>query len=298
MVSIDGSSLTRLGHSAPETGNSWLDKPRVRYHWVMTNLEWLERISNSDVTATAQTRTVVNTPAFNLLLELHDDFPGINWATPLKADPSPFELDAMINAFCAHDRTPRLEFIGECWSGLPDLLESAGFKSEGDPQDIMIVTLETFRPVQADKVQTKFLEANDPDLVFASYLETQSKGFGYGSFEPATIDQISKLRDQTRLGRRAALGLLEGQAVGAGTMLGTDLCELQGVTTLAKARRCGVATTVSSTLISDAFSRDANTGLDSVPQAIWLSVEEDSARGCYTKIGFQTIGSRLNYSLN
>ena len=264
----------------------------------MTDLEWLERISAADVNATAQIRFVVKTPEFLLLLDREDDFVGINWATPLKQDPNQLEITAMIEAFQAHQRTPRLEFIGECWSGLPDLLKGAGFKSEGGPQDIMIVTKETFQPVQADKVQSKFLEPNDPDSVFAAYLETQSRGFGYGSFETPTVEQISKLRDQIRLGRCAALGLLEGQAAGAGTILGTDLCELQGVTTLAKARRCGVAASLSSALISDAFSRDRSAVFNSVPQAVWLSVEEDSARACYTKIGFQTIGSRLNYSLN
>ncbi len=256
----------------------------------MTDFEWLERISNSDATATAQTRTTIQTPAFQLLLDPDNDFPGINWATPLQANPSQLEIDAMINAFRTQKRTPRLEFISECWSGLSALLEPAGFKSEGDPQDIMIVTAETFQPLQVEKVQTQFLTENDPDSVFAAYLETQNKGFEYGSFEPATTNQILQLRDQIKLERRAALGLLEGRAAGAGTILGTDLCELQGVTTLPEARRNGVAASLSSALIADAFSRAAN--------AVWLSVEEDPARTCYAKIGFRNIGTRLNYSLN
>ena len=278
------------------------------YHDRMTNLEWLERISNSDVIATAETRTVVDTPAFKLLLDPHNDFGGVNWATPLKQDPSELEIIAMIEAFEAYQRTPRLEFIGECWTDLAALLERAGFQAEGASQDIMIVTPDTFKPFTADGVRLQFLEPSDPDQIYGTYLETQTRGFGYGSFETPTNDQISSWRDQVRSGRRAALGFLEGQAAGVGTTLGSDLAEVQGVTTLPSARRRGIAATLSSALVADVFARHENAAPNSVSRAaslsvprnaraVWLSVEEDAARACYAKIGFRTIGSRLNYSL-
>ena len=262
------------------------------YHDRMTDLEWLERISNSDVIATAETRTVVDTPAFKLLLDPHNDFGGVNWATPLKQDPSELEIIAMIEAFEAHQRTPRLEFIGECWTDLAALLERAGFQAEGAPQDIMIVTPDTFKPFTADGVRLQFLEPSDPDQIF----------------ETPTNDQISSWRDQVRSGRRATLGFLEDRAAGVGTTLGSDLAEVQGVTTLPSARRHGVAATLSSALVADVFARHENAAPNSVSRAaslsvprnaraVWLSVEEDAARACYTKIGFRTIGSRLNYSL-
>ncbi len=253
----------------------------------MNELEWLERISSADATATAKTRTVVDTGAFKLLLNLVDDFVGTNWATPLKPNPSTLEITAMREAFHAHRRTPRLEFIGECWPDVPAPLERAGFQSEGDPQDIMIVTPDAFRPFSANNVTIRFLEMADSDALFYAYLETQTRGFGYSTDDP-TPEQVLRWREQISAGRRAALAYLESQAVGVGTTLGTDLAEVQGVTTLPAARRQGVAASLSSALVADVFGRGG--------EAVWLSVEEDGARACYAKIGFRRIGSRLNYS--
>jgi ribosomal protein S18 acetylase RimI-like enzyme len=253
----------------------------------MIELEWLERISSADVNATAKTRTVVDTGAFKLLLNPADDFSGTNWATPLKPNPSDLEITAMREVFHAYRRMPRLEFIGECWPDVADALERAGLKSEGEPQDIMIVTPDAFRPFSADNVTVRFLEMADTDALFYAYLETQTRGFGYSTDNP-TMEQVSRWRDQVGAARRAALALLESQAVGVGTTLGTDLAEVQGVTTLPAARRRGVAASLSSALVADMFKRGGD--------AVWLSVEEDAARACYAKIGFRKIGSRLNYS--
>jgi ribosomal protein S18 acetylase RimI-like enzyme len=250
---------------------------------------WLERISAADVLATAATRTVVDTSAFKLLLDPVNDFAGMNWATPLKPAPSKSEMSELCEAFQAHNRTPRLEFIAETWQGLVATLEGAGFCSEGEPQDIMLVTRDTFKPFAAAGVNVQFLEADDSETLFQTYLETQTQGFGY-STDPPTGDQITAWHNQIRAGRRAALAFLEARAAGVGTMLGTELAELQGVTTIPEARRLGVAGSISSALVVEAFEAGV--------QAVWLSVEEDGARACYAKLGFQVIGARLNYSLN
>jgi ribosomal protein S18 acetylase RimI-like enzyme len=254
----------------------------------MSNLEWLERISAADVLATAATRTVVDTGAFKLLLDPVNDFAGMNWATPLKPDPSKSEIIELREAFQAQGRTPRLEFIAQCWQGLAQTLEAAGFQSEGEAQDIMLVTRETFQPFQAEGVKVQFLEPSDPDALFQTYLETQTQGFGY-STEPPTNEQITAWHHQIRQGRRAALGFFEARAAGVGTMLGTEIAELQGVTTIPEARRRGVAGSVSSAIVADVF--------ESGGEAVWLSVEDEGARVCYAKLGFVVIGARLNYSL-
>jgi ribosomal protein S18 acetylase RimI-like enzyme len=254
----------------------------------MNNLDWLERISTADVLATAATRTVVDTSAFKLLLDPVNDFAGMNWAAPLKPDPSEAEIAALCEAFQAYGRTPRLEFIAEIWQGLAAMLKNAGFRVEGEAQDIMLVTRETFQAFKAEGVRVQFLEPNDTEALFQTYLETQTQGFGY-STDPPSGDQIADWQKQIRAGRRAALGFLEARAAGVGTMLGTELAELQGVTTVPDARRRGVAGSVSSALV--------NEGFDTGVQAVWLSVEDEGARACYAKLGFQAIGARLNYSL-
>jgi ribosomal protein S18 acetylase RimI-like enzyme len=252
----------------------------------MTN--WLERISTADVLATAATRTVVETSAFKLLLDPINDFAGMNWAAPLKPDPNKTEISELCEAFRAYNRTPRLEFVAQCWEGLAETLERADFRIEGEAQDIMLVTRETFQPFHAEGVKVQFLEPSDTEALIQTYLETQTQGFGY-STDPPTSDQIADWHNQIRQGRRAALGFIEAQAACVGTMLGTELAELQGVTTIPEARRRGIAASVSSALISAV--------LDSSAQAVWLSVEEEGARACYQKLGFLVIGERLNYSL-
>jgi ribosomal protein S18 acetylase RimI-like enzyme len=251
-------------------------------------LTWLERISSTDVLATAATRTVVNTSAFKLLLDPINDFAGMNWATPLKPDPTEAEITELCEAFQVHKRTPRLEFIAQCWQGLATRLEQAGFHSEGEPQDIMLVTRETFQAFKTEGVRVQFLEPNDPETLFQTYLETQTQGFGY-STDPPTNNQITDWHNQIRQGRRAALGFFDSRAAGVGTMLGTELAELQGVTTIPDARRRGMAGSVSSALVAESFAAGA--------EAVWLSVEDQGARACYAKLGFLVIGSKLNYSL-
>ncbi len=147
----------------------------------MTDLEWLTRISAADVTATAATRTVVDTGGFKLLLSPNDSFGGVNWATPLKANPSDLEINAMTDAFRAHNRTPRLEFIAECWGEVAGGLTWAGFRSEGEAQEIMLVTGECFKPVGSGDVTVGFLEADSDEALFRTYFETQTAGFGYGA---------------------------------------------------------------------------------------------------------------------
>jgi ribosomal protein S18 acetylase RimI-like enzyme len=254
----------------------------------MSNLEWLERISAADVLATTATRTVVDTSAFKLLLDPINDFAGMNWAAPLKPDPNEAEIAKLCEAFQTHGRTSRLEFIAEIWEGLATTLEAAGFRCEGEAQDIMLVTRETFQPFKAEGVRVQFLEPSDSETLFQTYLETQTQGFGYSTDAP-TGEQITDWHKQIRQGRRAALGFFETGAAGVGTMLGTELAELQGVTTIPEARRRGVAGSVSNALVAEAFEAGA--------QAVWLSVEEAGARACYAKLGFQVIGARLNYSL-
>ena len=84
------------------------------------------------------------------------------------------------------------------------------------------------------------------------------------------------------------MAVLNAHPVGVGTTLGSELAELQGVTTLPDARRRGVAAAVSSALVDAVFAQGGN--------AVWLSVEDAAARACYAKLGFRTIGERLNYS--
>ncbi|WP_293911585.1 hypothetical protein [Deinococcus sp.] len=167
------------------------------------DLDWLAKVSAADVAATARTRRVVDTPAFRLLLDPQDDFGGVNWATPLNAEPNEVETKALLDAFAAYARTPRLEFLADCWPGLSERLERAGFYSEGEPQEIMLVTPDEFRAVPCPAVKVQFLSPDDPDETVTAYLQTQTAGFGYGGSEARAAEQITGWREQLRAGRWA-----------------------------------------------------------------------------------------------
>jgi hypothetical protein len=62
----------------------------------MTNLDWFERISEADVTATAV-----------------GDFPGVNRAAPVARNINAPDVHVMIAAFQAHKRVPTPECIKE-----------------------------------------------------------------------------------------------------------------------------------------------------------------------------------------
>jgi hypothetical protein len=142
----------------------------------MTNLDWLERISEADVAATAATRTVVDAGGFRLLLDAVDDFPGVNWAAPMARDTRAFDVNAMIAAFQSHKRVPALEFIKEVHPGVPALLEAVGFRSM-DHQDVMLVHAGNFSNLKNPNVRLQFLEVDTPDDVFQACLSVQARGF-------------------------------------------------------------------------------------------------------------------------
>ena len=135
----------------------------------MTDSTWLGRISAADVQATEITRKVVDTGAFKLLLDPTDDFAGVNWATPLRADPTALELEHLNQAFRDYWRSPRLEFMAGCWPGLAGVLEQAGFAPEGDPQDILLLAPDDFRPYAASNVRVQRLENTDEWACSSAY---------------------------------------------------------------------------------------------------------------------------------
>ncbi|HYF61385.1 MAG TPA: GNAT family N-acetyltransferase, partial [Herpetosiphonaceae bacterium] len=185
---------------------------------------------------------------------LHPGDPALwyNYAVP--AAPLPDEvaaltaLAALQNVFSQRDRTIRFEFTAELWPALPELLLQAGLQPErASPQ--MICAPEDFRPCAAAGVAVRLLGAADS---LADYRSLTSLGFG--RLAAATEAEVSVLRREVEAGWRYAVAEIEGVWAGVGGYLAIDgLTELVAIATHPAFRRRGVASSLTSFLVSDHF---------------------------------------------
>ena len=87
---------------------------------------------------------------------------------------------------------------------------------------------------------------------------------------------------------RALIARREGRPVGTGySWCNLGRTQITRIHTLGTARRRGVASTVTSELVRDAFDRCGD--------LVWLTVSGRPAVGLYAKLGFGRLGDRLFY---
>ena len=121
-----------------------------------------------------------------------------------------------------------------------------------------------------------------------AFLATQHQGFDPGDTTCTTVAQAEQFLQ--RLGDdRAFLARLDGQPVGAGTLVAAfdGLAEVAGIATLAPFRRRGVASVLTSEVVRTAF-------LQGVEVALLTAVDEH-ARHLYERIGFRPYATLLAY---
>jgi predicted GNAT family acetyltransferase len=101
-------------------------------------------------------------------------------------------------------------------------------------------------------------------------------------------EDAERFRQQLVTGR-ALTGRLGGEAVAAGAFNPPrgGLAELVGITTLAHARRRGVATSLTAQLARTAFACGVETA--------FLTAADDEAGRVYERVGFRRVGTMLCY---
>ena len=85
-------------------------------------------------------------------------------------------IAAMVRAFEAAGRTPRLEFFAELWPDLPSALEAAGFVPERRGE-VMAMEAFALRPAPSP-VQPRLLDGNAPRSLLAAFLARAGEAFG------------------------------------------------------------------------------------------------------------------------
>ncbi|MFF2008175.1 GNAT family N-acetyltransferase [Streptomyces sp. NPDC058195] len=211
-----------------------------------------------------------------------------NYAIPDQdAEPTAEDIDALVAAFRAHDRLPRLEFLPGAAPAVEPALLAAGFTVENRAPVMACAPgeLRTPKPV-ADLAITE--PATDAEFAAAALI--QHHGYG-GTGEPED-GPAQWLRTAAKGGGVAALATLDGLPVAAGgcSVPVGGLTELAGLAVADTHRRRGIGAALSAHLTATAFERGC--------RVVWLEPADEAVERIYAGIGFNRIGEKLNISLD
>jgi ribosomal protein S18 acetylase RimI-like enzyme len=255
-------------------------------------LSLLRRLEASVTSGTPTTAEVVDVGPFRAFLSRHTDLIWLNYAMPIGTlegygdDRLQAAIADLRKEFADHQRVLRFEFTRELWPELSPALESAGLRFQ-EAHPLMMCTPQELLPYRKPGVEVEVLDAAAPATTIYTYLAVQGAGFGDGPTNPGD-DEVERFRARLSAGLLAGLASVGGQPAGTGQIsFGSGLGEMVGVATLPALRRRGVAGTLCSLLVQNAFERGA--------EFVWLDAADELAQSVYAKLGFQLVGSLLNY---
>lgn len=212
----------------------------------------------------------------------------LSYATPrpgvaITAD----DVAALIAAFRAVERTPRLEYVVSSAPALEDLLLAGGFQVEAR-HDYLVCTPTTYRPAPVPSGFTVYAPETDDD--FRDLAAAQNEAFG-GSFEATDADVAGGRRTQKRGGVVVLARDADGAIAGGGSagVVSLGLAEVGGIATRAVFRKRGVAAAVTSEITARVFANGA--------EAAWLEASGDQSWRVYERVGYVPTGKRLYISV-
>jgi ribosomal protein S18 acetylase RimI-like enzyme len=218
-----------------------------------------------------------NVGPFAVLFSERNPSPYSNYAIPLDfAEPTPAEITALIAAFRARDRQPRLEFAPSAAPRVEPALLAAGFTIELRPP------MMTRRPAPA--VPTLELDGfvialaeTDRDLL--DHATIQSAAFGGPS---SAGEAVAGLRRSLRRGGCVLVAHCRetGNAAGAGAFMPPQdgVTELTGIAVAERFRRRGLAEAMTGRLAEQAFRAGCNMA--------FLSAAGEAQSAIYAHAGF------------
>ena len=224
------------------------------------------------------------------VVHLTPDWPSpyANYAIPdAEADPSAVDLRALVDAFRARDRMPRLEYLPSCAPLVESALLAAGFTVEDRPRIMACAQGELVSP--GPRAGFGVHEpAAEADFVRAARVQHRA----YGEPGEPTPGEIGWLRRVAGNGGMVALAVLDdGTAVAAGacSVPAGELSELTGLAVADGFRRRGIGAALSAYLTEGALERGR--------RAVWLEPADEGIARIYARIGYRVIGEKLNISL-
>lgn len=237
--------------------------------------------------AASQGRETARIGPFHATFSPHSANPYLSYAIPDDdAVPTATDVTALIAAYEARERIPRLEYIARLAPAVEPALIDAGFTVEGR-LPLMACVPGAVRPQPLPEGIELVVPMTDAELL--ATLTAQNEAYGGPPAEPEAAE---RLRASMAAGQLVILARVaqSGEAVGGGacTTPAQGLTEVAGIGVRTPFRRRGVAAALTARLVQEAFAVG-------VELAFLMAAGEDEAR-IYARAGFTRIGDILHIS--
>ena len=219
----------------------------------------------------------------------------MSFAVPCGPDPERWSdaIAALRDLFASGGRRARLEFFAELHPGLADVLASHGFARESEapvmtlgPAGRRSVTDPRSPRSPGANAAVRRLRADDRSFL-TTFLERQDLAYG-GMGQEGALAWLPQLESGLRGGSVIGAAMMDGTEIVSGGVVQAHegVGELAGVWTLPSRQRQGLAYALCGALLRDAVTEGV--------ELIWLSAG-DGAERLYEKLGFERVGTQLNY---
>ncbi|MEV0897866.1 GNAT family N-acetyltransferase [Actinoplanes sp. NPDC049802] len=245
------------------------------------------RIQRSVVSNLRTRPEVLEIGPFVAGLQPDTDSPYLNYASPVPGAPiTGADVTALISAFRAAGRKPRLEYVCSSAPDLEELLLTAGFTVEARHQ-YLICTPESLTAWPVPEGLRLAEPGTDPDR--AAMSEAVSEAFGESWAGEADVARIRRAQERggVALAAFAGSGTCAGGAQASAPQDG--LSEVGGVGVREAYRRRGLAAAVTAELTRLLFARGR--------EIAWLEASGDDSWRVYERVGFVPTGHRIYISL-
>ena len=220
---------------------------------------------------------------FLATFNLENDNIYFNYAIPDDgADPAGQDIAALIGAFEARKRKPRLEYIAAAAPKVEAALLAQGFVAEARVP-VMICRPGDERLAAAPGFEI-FAASGESDLTGAE--QARAQAYGEPSHGPGGLRRTVKYGGVVAAARDAASGTIAG----AGTaMLPVDgISEITGIGVRPDFRKRGVAGAITALLVREAFAKGVTLA--------WLTPGGPEAERIYARAGFTVASEALHIS--
>lgn len=245
-------------------------------------------VQNSVVSNLSRRPETVEVGPFVIGWDPSTDSRFINYATPrIDAVITASDVVALVTAFRAIDRVPRLEYVTSCAPTLEKQLLQAGFAVEARHEYL------TCTPGSlALAAVPKGFEIAEPatDEEWAGVVAAQNEAFGG---EPvATPADVARLRRTQESGGVVMFArAVDGFYVGGGqaTPPGAGVSEVAGIAVREPYRRRGIAGALTALVTERVFAAGAD--------GAWLEASGENSWRVYERVGYAPTGKRLYIAL-
>ncbi|MFY1661485.1 GNAT family N-acetyltransferase [Micromonospora sp. WMMD1274] len=242
------------------------------------------RIQQSVVVNLSRRPAPVEVGPFVIGLDPTTTSPYVNYATPRPgAAVTAADVAALVAAFHAADRRPRLEYVTSCVPDLEALLNAAGFTVEARHTYLVCVPDTLASPPVPDHLS---LCEPATDSQRAALISVQNEAFG-GDPAVSGADVARLRRQQDAGGVVVAAVTVDGGCAGGGGAAAPvgAVGEVAGIAVRAPFRRRGLASAITADVTRRLFDAGA--------EVAWLEAGGEDSWRVYERVGYRPGGRRL-----